>query len=127
MLVAGSLLAASLCLATVSVTYGLWTARTAAPRNHFSTLRVRSPRLMSATLQAPATVALTWRPSPTAAITTITYQVLRSSSGPYVVVATGITGTSYIDTLPSMGTYSYRIEASASGFLAASNARSVTW
>lgn len=122
-----ALLALCLCLSTVSAAFGLWSTTTSASRNHFSTLRVGRAYLTGATLSGPGTVLLTWRPSPSASLTTITYEVLRRSGGPYQVVATGLTGTSYTDTLGAPGTYRYRIEADASGFFALSNTRRVTW
>jgi hypothetical protein len=67
------------------------------------------------TVAAPHTVALTWTPS---ASTGVTYDVYRGTvtGGPYILLVSGVTGSSYIDkNVQSGSTYYYVTTAATSG------------
>lgn len=119
LLVTGALLVAA------PETLASFNSRTANPSNVFSNVQVQAAVLNSATPGAGGTVAVGWTASPTPGVT---YTVMRAQgAGGYAAVVSGLSGTSYSDTLPGQGTFSYLIRAVVSTFTSDSNSRTVTW
>jgi hypothetical protein len=97
---------------------GLYTAPQAVETDIVTaTSQADSTKSASATITvaAPHTVALTWTPS---ASTGVTYDVYRGTvtGGPYILLVSGVTGSSYIDkNVQSGSTYYYVTTAATSG------------
>jgi hypothetical protein len=97
---------------------GLYTAPQAVETDIVTaTSQADSTKSASATITvaAPHTVALTWTPSSS---TGVTYDVYRGTvtGGPYILLVSGVTGSSYIDkNVQSGSTYYYVTTAATSG------------